>query len=194
MTPKQEERIRNKIAGIKKDLAADKRFWRGYYHDGSGLRYLPPALYIKLADYKGGMRYVRWFEKNFPDDAAHGFFLFEWAILLFKTGKTDECMKMIAETFKSNFFLIDTFLERELIVIEMTDHLEWQKSSLPTYFTYRHTDPALTDFGGWLMELVESPAYKAFVTKYLELEILYRATSGVLLRSKISDEQQSLEL
>lgn len=193
MTPKQEERIRNKIARIKKDLAADKRFWHGYYHDGSGLRYLPPGLYIKLADYKGGMRYIRWFEKNFPDDAAHGLFLFEWAILLFKTGKTNECMKKIVETFKSHFFLIDAFLEREPIVIEMTDHLEWQKSSLANYFTYRHTDPALFDFGIWLMEFVESPAYKAFVTKYLELEIKLRNTSGVPLRSKILKEQQSLE-
>jgi hypothetical protein len=193
MTPKQEERIRNKIARIKKGLAADKRFWHGYYHDGGGLRYSPPGLYIKLADYKGGMRYLRWFEKNFPNDAAHGLFLFEWAILLFKTGKTHECMKKIVETFKSHFFLTDTFLERELLSVEMTEHLEWQKSSLPNYFTYRHTDPALLDFGGWLMEFVESQAYKAFVTKYVELEIRYRATFGVPLRSKISEEQRLLE-
>ncbi len=34
MTPRQEERIRNKIAKIRKELAADKKQWGGYHHDG----------------------------------------------------------------------------------------------------------------------------------------------------------------
>ena len=51
MTPKQEERIRDKISKIKKALAADKRQWGGIYHDGPGLRYLPPELFLKLKDY-----------------------------------------------------------------------------------------------------------------------------------------------
>jgi hypothetical protein len=139
------------------------------------------------------MRYIRWFEKNFPNDGAYGLFLFEWAILLFKTGKTKECQEKIADTFKSNCFLIDTFLERELIVIEMTDYLEWQMTSLTKYFTYRHGDPALLDFGVWLMEFVESQAYRSFVTKYLELEIQLRATSAGPLRSKLLEEQRSLK-
>jgi len=42
MTPKQEERIRNKIARIRKELAADKKRWGGFYDDSRGLRYLPP--------------------------------------------------------------------------------------------------------------------------------------------------------
>jgi hypothetical protein len=85
------------------------------------------------------------------------------------------------------------FSERELIVIEMTDYLEWQMTSLTKYFTYRHGDPALLDFGVWLMEFVESQAYRSFVTKYLELEIQLRATSAGPLRSKLLEEQRSLK-
>lgn len=33
MTPKQADRIRNKIKKIKAALAADKKRWGGYYHD-----------------------------------------------------------------------------------------------------------------------------------------------------------------
>ena len=53
MAPKQIEKIQNKIAKIKRALAADKRQW-GCYDDSRGLRYLPPALYLKLQDYRGG--------------------------------------------------------------------------------------------------------------------------------------------
>jgi len=69
MTPKQQARLQNKIKKIKSALAADKKHWGGYYHDGGGLRYLPPGLYIQLEDYSGGLRYLNWFKKNFPDDA-----------------------------------------------------------------------------------------------------------------------------
>ncbi len=62
MTPKQEERIRIKIARIRKELAADKKRWGGFYDDSRGLRYLPPEQFIKLKDYKGGLRYLRWFD------------------------------------------------------------------------------------------------------------------------------------
>ncbi len=93
LTAKQEERLRTKIAKIRKDLSADRKFLGGTHHDGSGLRYLPPELFIKLNDYKGGLRYLRWFHKTFPDDSGFPVFLFEWTIILFKTGKTKEAEK-----------------------------------------------------------------------------------------------------
>lgn len=51
MTAKQEVRIRNKIKKIKAALAADKRLWGGFRHDGRGLRYATPLLYIQLSDF-----------------------------------------------------------------------------------------------------------------------------------------------
>ena len=98
MTPKQIERIQIKIATIKRALAADKRQW-GCYDDSRGLRYLPPALYLKLQDYKGAMRYFNWFHKIFDDDAGYPMFLFEWTITLFKNGKRKEAEKMALKTF-----------------------------------------------------------------------------------------------
>jgi len=56
MPPKQQERLQNKIKKIKAALAADKMHWGGYYHDGGGLRYVPPGLYIQLEDWSGGLR------------------------------------------------------------------------------------------------------------------------------------------
>ena len=89
MTPKQTDRTQNKIAKIKRALAADKRLW-GCYDDSRGLRYLSPALYLKLKDYKGAMRYFNWFQKNFSDDSGYPSFLLEWTITLFKNCKLKE--------------------------------------------------------------------------------------------------------
>ena len=83
MTPKQIERVRSKIKQIRATFAAEKRKF-GAYDDSRGLRYLPLEYYIKLQDYKGGLTYTRWFQKNFPDDIGFPDFLFEWTIILFK--------------------------------------------------------------------------------------------------------------
>ena len=102
MTPKQAERIQEKITKMKKELAADKRRWGGFYDDSRGLRYLPPALYIKLGDYSGAKRYFNWFAKNFPDDMGYPVFLFEWTLTLFKTQKMAEAEQKAQETYRAN--------------------------------------------------------------------------------------------
>ena len=99
MTPKQIERIKTKIKRIKAALAADKKHWGGYFHDGQGLRYFPPQLYIQIDDFTGGLRYFNWFQKNFSDDSCYPDFLFEWTIILFKTGRLKEAEKKNISTF-----------------------------------------------------------------------------------------------
>jgi hypothetical protein len=74
VTPKQAERLQTKISNIKRSLAAEKRKF-GCYDDSRGLRYLPTKYFIQLQDYKGGLTYLRWFSKNFPDDGGFPDFL-----------------------------------------------------------------------------------------------------------------------
>lgn len=112
MTPKQAERIQAKITKIKKELAADKRRWGGFYDDSRGLRYLSPTLYLKLEDYTGVLRHFNWFAKNFPDDMGCPIFLFEWTITLFKTKKIALAEQKAMETFQANTHLLNAFLLR----------------------------------------------------------------------------------
>jgi hypothetical protein len=74
MTEKQIERVKVKIDKYKKALAADKKYWGGTYHDGQGIRYIIPEQYLKIKDYKGGLTYLTWFNKNFPDDSCYPIF------------------------------------------------------------------------------------------------------------------------
>lgn len=170
MTPKQVERMRKKIARIRKELAADKKSWGGYHHDGKGLRYLPPELYIKLKDYKGGLRYLRWFDKTFPDDSGYPIFLFEWTIILFKTGKIQEVDKKAMETFFSNTYLFDKFLEKELLQFGKWEGSSWEHSSLTEYFNYSKTDTELKDFVGWLESFLTSGKFYKIANEFIEIE------------------------
>lgn len=100
LTPKQIERVKNKIKKVKAALLADKKHWGGYYHDGLGLRYLQPQLYIQIDDFSGALRYFNWFTKNFPDDGCYPAFLYEWTIVLFKTGRLKEAAQKALQLFQ----------------------------------------------------------------------------------------------
>src|SRR5699024_10525078 len=101
MTPKQAERLQKKISDIRRALAAEKRKF-GAYDDSRGLRYLPTRYYMQLGDYRGGLTYLRWFSKNFPDDGGFPDFLFEWTVILFKSGRLKEAAQKAFETFCAN--------------------------------------------------------------------------------------------
>jgi hypothetical protein len=170
MTPKKEERIRKKIKDIKTALAADKKKWGGQYHDGRGLRYIPPQLYIELNDFTGGLRYFNWFNKNFPDDSGYPDFLFEWTIVLFKTGRLKEAEKKAFETFCSNTYIIDIFFGRQVTKLK-----KWEGSNLETQefadnqFFYSSQHDNLSDFSEWLKKFIATEKFILLSNKYIDI-------------------------
>lgn len=170
MTPKQEEGIRNKIKKIKAALTADKKRWGGFHHDGQGLRYAPPRLYIQLGDFSGGLRYLNWFNKNFPDDSGFPDFLFEWTVILFKTGAQKEAEKKAFRTFTRNTYLFDKFFGRPITKID-----KWEGSNLELvefatdYFDYSYDQENLSDFAEWLDKLTQTEKFIALTSKYIEI-------------------------
>lgn len=169
MTPKQEERIRAKIKKLKAALAADKRYWRGFYHDGQGLRYEIPRLYVKIADYTGGLRYMNWFNKNFPDDAGFPDFLFEWAIILFKTKRIKLAEKATFRAFCKNTYMFDKFFGRPITPI---DKLESSNLASPEfaekYFEYSANQEELADFAIWLSEVISTEKFVKICERYID--------------------------
>jgi hypothetical protein len=170
MTPKQEDRIRNKIARIRKELAADKKRWGGFYDDSRGLRYLPPEQFIKLRDYKGGLRYLRWFNRTFPDDSGYPIFLFEWTLILFKTGNLKEAENKALQTLFANNYLFNKFLGNELIIIEKKENSNWESAELAEILNYSQSDPEFADFGKWLENFHTSEKFIQFTNELIEIE------------------------
>lgn len=193
MTPKQQEKIKNKIKKVKEALEADKKYWGGQYHDGRGLRYIPPQLYIELNDFSGGLRYFNWFSKNFPDDIGFPDFLFEWTIILFKTGKLKEAEKKAFETFCNNTYLFDIFFGRQVTKIE-----KWEGSILETqdyadnHFCYSDKQDNLSDFSKWLDGFIASEKFITLSNKYLDIQKRLKNEQDTVTRHYLVERERRL--
>ncbi len=184
--------IEKKIARIKSALAADKRKW-GAWDDSRGLRYLPPGLFIKIEDWEGGLKYLKWFAKNFPDDIGMPGFLFEWAVILFKCKKISEAKHKIFQTFYSNTYLLDFFLERTVIPV---DKSEWSNLETPEYvryFQYSHKEPVLADFSKWLETIINTEEFSTMTDKFIELNIKLKREKDDEIRSYLFAQIRQLE-
>ncbi len=187
MTPKQIERIQKKIKAIRKAIYDEKRLWGGY-HDGRGLRYVPPELYLKILDYKGGMTYFRWFNKNFPDDGGAPEFLFEWTIVLYKNGKLKDAETKAIQTYFANEYLFDKFFERPIVPLEQHEDSDLYKIKFAEDLAYSHNQSEFTDFTAWLANFEKSERFEKIKSKYLELIKRLKTETDQETRSYLSQQ------
>jgi hypothetical protein len=187
MTPKQIERVRSKIKQIRATLAAEKRKF-GAYDDSRGLRYLPLEYYIKLQDYKGGLTYTRWFQKNFPDDIGFPDFLFEWTIILFKIGKIEDTEKMAVKTYFSNTYLFDKFFNRPIVQIDKYESSNWESPDIIQHFNYSSNNEDLLDFSNWLEAFEETDRFKKIVDRFLEIQKVLKHENSTVKRRQLLNE------
>ena len=113
MTPKQIERLQNNIKRIRKEIYEEKKLYGGY-HDGRGLRYIPFELYLKIQDYKGGLTYLRWFDKNFPDDNQMPEIILMASLICFKNNKINEAEKKLNMAYFADKLILKAFLGHRL--------------------------------------------------------------------------------
>jgi hypothetical protein len=193
ITAKQQEKSILKIKQLKAALARDKKFWGGQYHDGYGYRYALPKLYIQLGDYTGGMRYLNWFNKNFPDDAGYPDFLFECSIILFMKGNKRAAEKKVFETFMKNTYLFDRFFEKPITKID-----KWEGSNLETAefafhdMHYHHKQNNLKAFADWLHEIIHTDRFINFSKEYISIKIKFQHESDTEKRMLLMNEIKCL--
>ena len=168
MTPKQIQKFQEKIAKVKLTLASEKRKF-GYYDDSQGLRYLPTKYFVQIGDYSGGLKYLKWFVKIFPDDVGVPEFLFEWTIILFKNTKLKEAEKKAFQTFCSNPYWFNKYYGRLI-----TQHEMWHSSNLTTpecteTLEYSSDQTNLVGFSEWLGKLITSERFVYLSNKYIDI-------------------------
>lgn len=169
MTEKQAERLRIKIKQAKAALAADKRRWGGFYDDSRGLRYVPPGYYIKLGDWKEGLKYLKWFAKNFPDDGGYPTFLFECAIILFKSGDVKLAEKKVFQVFRSNTYVIEKFFGNAIIPIDKYENSNISITAYAETFFYSCDEDYLADFSNWLLDFTKTEKFVTASQKFVDL-------------------------
>ena len=154
MTDKQKEKIKEKIKRIKLTLAAGKKRFGGF-DDSRGLRYAPTKLYLKLGDFDGGLRYLKWFNKNFPNDIGLPEFLFETTVIYFRKGIIREAEAYALKTHFSNKFLFDKYFNRDNRLKD---------------FDYRHDADDYLEFSDWLNKFTQSDKFVAIKAEVDEIE------------------------
>ena len=169
MTEKQRKRLKDKIEKIKRTLTAEKRRL-GCFDDSRGLRYVPTELYVKLGDFKEGLKYLKWFDKNFPDDSGFPEFLFESTIILFKTDNIEKAEEKALKAYFSNTFLLDKYFLREPESLDRmtnsnTQELDWLKD-----FHWTHDQEDLLEFSDWLNNFTNSEKFKRTVDEFNEIK------------------------
>jgi len=192
MTPHQIEKLKKKIADIKRILAAEKRKF-GASDDSRGLRYLPTGYFIRLDDSKGGLAYLNWFYKNFPDDGGFPEFLFESAILLFKVGRLKEAANAVFETFCSNPYWIDRFLGRPVIPLDIWHSSNVTQVEYTQALTYTSDQPNMIDFADWLRKLITTEDFIRRSSRYVEIYRQLKAETDKESRRRLVEEAFQLQ-
>jgi len=172
--------------------AAEKRKY-GYYDDSRGMRYLPPGLYIKIGDFSGGLTYLRWFLKNFPDDIGFPDFLFEWTIILFKTGKLQDAEKKAFETFCGNTYLFDRFFGKPIVPIDKYEFSNLQQPEFAEQFAYSYTQPEIADFTAWLEALLKKEKFKIISAKFIDINKRLIKAENAQNRQQLLEQVRQLE-
>jgi len=188
----QDERLRKKIADIKRKLAVEKKKF-GCYDDSGGKRYQPLKYFIQLGDYAGGLTYLKWFTKNFPDDSGFPVFLFEWTIILFKSGKAKEAERKTFQTFCANTYMFDKFFGRPMAPVDKWEGSNWEGPSILDRFDYSSEQPDLVDFAGWLDKFTSSKPFVELSGKYIEICTRLNAEDDIETRGYLLKHARQLK-
>ncbi len=192
LTPRKIKSIQNKIKKVKNALAADKRHWGGQWHDGRGLRYIQPGLYLQLQDYAGALKYFKWFDKNFPDDSGYPIFLFEWTVTLFKAGDTKGAEKKALQTFFSNTYIFDKFFDKEFLHLDKEENSNWECVDLTENFPYSKAQTELQDFVAWLSQFLTSDKFYKVANEFIDIERKLKTEPVGQTRTALVDRRYSL--
>ena len=120
--------------------------------------------------------------------------MFEWTIILFKTGRLKEAEKKAFETFRSNTYLFDIFFGRQVKKIE-----KWEGSNLQTQdfaekqFSYNIKQNNLHDFSVWLDNFIATEKFILLSTKYLDIQKRLTTERDTETRRYLIQQEQELE-
>jgi len=101
LIPNSDEKLKKRISSYKSSFNKEKKI-HGYVRDGSGKRYVLFWFYLVLNDLKKSYEYIKWYEKEFPDDIGEPAQKLCWAITLYRLNNIDKAKFMLADLMFSN--------------------------------------------------------------------------------------------
>ena len=194
MTPAQITRIQTKIIKLRKVLATERARFGGK-DDSAGRRYTILNLYVSIADYKGASVYLRWFFKNFPDDAGFPFFWVEACMPYFHNMKLDQARTMAFKAFVANPYNWEVFFTGIAIEVEgINPSSNWEGLELALQLPYRANQEQYGDFSSWLQECLADPKIQELIQTYFDLRLKLSTTPTGPLRTSLVDQLYGLKI
>ena len=192
MTPSQITRIQIKIIKLRKQLAAERARFGGY-DDSAGRRYTILNLYFSIGDYKGAANYLRWFFKNFPDDAGFPFFWVEACMTYFYNKKLDQARSMAFNAFVANPYVWEVFITGTVTEVEgIEPSSNWEGLELALQLPYRANQEQYVDFGSWLQDCLVEPKMQQLIQTYFDLKLKLSSTPVGPLRTSLVEQLYGL--
>jgi hypothetical protein len=194
LTPAQITRIQTKIIKLRKVLAAE-RACLGGYDDSAGRRYTILNLYVSVADYKGAAVYLRWFFKNFPDDAGFPFFWVEACLTYFYSNKLEQARSMAFKVFVANPYLWEVFFMGIATEVEgIKSSSNWEGLELALQLPYRANQEQYVDFSSWLQDCLAEPKMQELIQTYFNLKLKLPTTPVGPLRTSLVEQLYGLKI
>ncbi len=194
MTPAQIIRIQTKILKLRKILAAERARFGGY-DDSGGRRYTILSLYVSIADYKGAAVYLRWFFKNFPDDAGIPFFWVEACMTYFYNNKLEQARSMAFNAFMANSYTWEVFFKGTSDKIDSADpSSNWEDLPLALQLPYRANQEQYVDFSSWLQDCLAEPKMQELIQTYFDLKLKLSTTAVGQLRTSLVEQLYGLKI
>lgn len=186
--PKTAKGISNRISKIRSQLSAFKREY-GCHDDSGGARYYLFYLYFLLGDNRRSSEYLRWFEKEFPDDSGEPFALLCWALILHRMGKDGDVI--LARTMLSNTYLIP-YLLGETLPEEIPHSSNEELASFLEYMPERVREAITKDDLDWMRERYQTDKFQKVLKRHIEIEQELEDTPRGERRSALVQELYSL--
>lgn len=166
MTPSEKQELENEIERIIASIETEVQLLDGY-NDELREVYLPIKYYLQMADYKAGLKYLRWYQQIVHGDVGAPDFIFECAIILYMNGKFKEAKRKALEAYFNNTYIFDKFFGRQLIPVDKLESWENEKPEYLADFKYSYTQPQLAEFTKWLRDFEQSGKFLSISKRFI---------------------------
>ena len=167
--PKTLKGLSNRITKIRTYLSETKREY-GWLDDSGGLRYELAYLYFLLDDNRRSSEYMRWFDREFPDDTGEPFQLLCRALMLHRMKKTTEAEKFFVKTMCSNIYMVPSLLDMKIEYEEIHHSIDWAEPGYVTNMPDRLRAAITPEDTTWIRDTYHSMRIQEIQAQYLEIE------------------------
>lgn len=165
--PKTPRGLSSGITRIRAYLNQEKRDF-GYLRDGEGWRYDLAMYYYLLDDNKRSAEYIRWFEKNFPDDVGDPLQMVLMALMLHRMGK-DGSAKLV-RAMLSNLYLIPRAIGETQDRLDIWHSSNWDIPEYVDSIPDRILDAITEDQREWIRKLYHSESVTHSRNRCIEIK------------------------